>query len=355
MVNWIFNKRIDLPGLFLPVWLVLIGVFFLPDSFVHSDFPLWMWVAIVLAIDVSHVWSTIFRTYLDKEERNNHRLLLSATPILAFSVLFVLAFMSTFWFWRILAYLALFHFIKQQYGFMMLYKVKAKDFASRKWLTDRQVIYMAMIYPVLFWHLTPDRAFSWFVDGDFFAGYRLLFIPQNIWLVFHIIYTSIILTWLIIEIKRKNKSWGKILWVMTTALNWFIGIVYFNSDVVFTITNVVAHGIPYVILIVQYEHQKSVIREKQKKIFFIAFYVVAGVLLLGTIEEYFWDIFLYGEHRSFYESFTPYFDFFVEHPAAVALALALLSLPQVTHYILDGFIWKNNDQNPYVKLIFKPK
>ena len=92
MQNWIFNKYTDVIGLLLPVWLVFILLFLLPDSFIQADFPLWMWVVLVLGIDVSHVWSTIFRTYLDKEERDKHRFLLGATPILAFSILFILAF-----------------------------------------------------------------------------------------------------------------------------------------------------------------------------------------------------------------------------------------------------------------------
>lgn len=352
MQHWIFNKKTDILGLLLPVWMVLTVIFFLPESFIQSDFPLWMWVVLVLGIDVSHVWSTIFRTYLDKEEREKHKLLLGATPILAFAFLFVVAFLSPFWFWRILAYLALFHFIKQQYGFMMLYKVKGKDFAPRKWLTDKQVIYFSMLYPVIFWHFSPDRAFSWFISGDFFPFHSWMPLSETFWTVANLCYLAIILSWLGLEIRRSQKSTGKILWVLTTTANWFLGIVYFNSDIVFTITNVVAHGIPYVILIIQYEHRKSIIRTRHRSLFLISFYVIIGILLLGTVEEYFWDIFLYGEHRSFYESFTPYFSVFAEHPTTVALALALLSLPQVTHYILDGFIWKSNDKNPYVKSIF---
>ena len=32
-----------------------------------------------------------------------------------------------------------------------------------------------------------------------------------------------------------------------------------------------------------------------------------------------------------------------------ALMIALLSVPQVTHYIIDGYIWKSNAKNPLIK------
>jgi hypothetical protein len=39
----------------------------------------------------------------------------------------------------------------------------------------------------------------------------------------------------------------------------------------------------------------------------------------------------------------------------VIFAIAILAMPQQVHYIVDGFIWKMNDKNPYLKPIFKPK
>jgi hypothetical protein len=36
--------------------------------------------------------------------------------------------------------------------------------------------------------------------------------------------------------------------IIGTLSSWFFGIVYFNNDLVFTLLNVVSHGIPYMAL-----------------------------------------------------------------------------------------------------------
>ena len=61
---------------------------------------------------------------------------------------------------------------------------------------------------------------------------------------------------LIYRKNRSNVSIGKILWVLMTAANWYLGIVFFNSDLVFSISNVVAHGVSYLVLINWYAIEK---------------------------------------------------------------------------------------------------
>lgn len=346
--NWIFSKRNDLTWLFIPIWSTWLVMFFLPAEWVSIEAPLWVWVVFVLGIDVSHVWSTLFRTYLDREEFQNHRKLLLLAPILAFLGAAAISAISITLFWRVLAYVAVFHFVKQQYGFMRIYKAKARDF-KKQWITDNFVIYLSMIYPILFWHLNLDRQFSWFFPGDFIQ-WQSAYVPtlNNIgsW-----IYFLIIGSWLIQEIrlaKSQSFSWGKALWVLTTAGNWYIGIVYFNSDLVFTITNVVAHGIPYMALVLFYQQRKFQIKAIDIGRIKYVLMVIAGVLLLALGEEYFWDLFVNKENGEFFAAFLPYFE---ATPALhwQVLATALLSVPQITHYIVDGFIWKNNEKNPYLK------
>ena len=65
-----------------------------------------------------------------------------------------------------------------------------------------------------------------------------------------------------------------------------------------------------------------------------------------------WDLFLYQERGALFESIFSYPIRVLQSPVAQALALALLSVPQVTHYVLDGFIWKMNEKNPYLRQVF---
>ncbi len=347
-MNWLFSKRHDLLILYAPVWICWIGAFLLPDRFHATPAPLWIWVLFVLGIDVSHVWSSIFRTYLDKEEFSNHRRLLIWAPVLSFLGAATIASISVALFWRILAYVAVYHFIKQQYGFMRIYKAKKGDF-GKQLITDNFVIYLSMLYPVLFWHLTQDRQFAWFVEGDF-VMLNTSAMSGSYLLVGNLIYLLLGVCWLLQEILRKAPfAWGKVLWIATTFGNWYLGIIYFNSDIIFTITNVVAHGVPYMALIIFYQQRKLRIQ----KVPITAFYpllVIGAVLLLAMAEEYFWDIWLNHEHASFFGKFLPYWNAELSTTLMV-LATALLAVPQITHYIIDGFIWKNNVKNPYLKKI----
>ena len=346
--NWIFNQRYDLAWLFVPVWVTWVVMFGLPAEWTTMEVPLWVWVVFVLGIDVSHVWSTLFRTYLDKEEFQHHRKLLIFAPLVAFAGAVAISSISMSLFWRILAYVAVFHFIKQQYGFMRIYKAKARDF-EKQWLSDNFVIYLSMLYPVFFWHLNLDRQFSWFITGDFVQWQPTFISTLNV--VGSWVYFLIIGLWIIQELYRSKKQplpTGKVLWVLTTAGNWFIGIIYFNSDLVFTITNVVAHGIPYMALVLFYQQRKFQLKSLSVGKLKYALMLIGGVMVLALGEEYFWDLFVNKENGAFFASFLPYFE---TMPALhwQVLATGLLSVPQITHYIVDGFIWKNNEKNPYLK------
>ena len=344
--NWIFSKRQDLLILFLPVWLCWIVSFLLPEDLLLLDLPLWVWIVFVIGIDVSHVWSSIFRTYLDPEEFRNHRILLLLAPIFAFLFSYLIASFSTLIFWRCLAYIAGFHFIKQQYGFMRIYKAKARDFKPTR-ITDDFIIYFAMLYPVVFWHINPNRNFEWFVPGDFLTlSFGDLSAVNTIG---SLLYFLIIGYWLYEQIRLGNckNSIGKVLWVLTTAGNWYIGIVYFNSDLVFTITNVVAHGLPYLGLVIIYQRKKSV-WSKGKRLTQSAVVILLVVMLLAFSEEYLWDLLVYRDNEQFFSNLLPY-KIGLPSPQIQVIATALLSLPQLTHYIIDGFIWKNNAKNPHLK------
>lgn len=356
---WLFGKYKDLGILFLPVWIIWVILFSLPDYILHTTIPLWIWVVVILGIDVSHVWSTIFRTYLDKEEFQNHKKVLILAPLFAFLFLFPLAQESAQYFWRVLAYFAVFHFMKQQYGFFAIYSYKAKHLKKHQWFKDKWVLYISMIYPVIFWHLN-ERNFEWFIENDFIStSWRL---PQQLHIIVETLYWSMIAGWLIEElyyIKKglNNLSYGRILWLFTTLFNWYLGIVWFNSDLAFTLTNVVAHGIPYFALVIFYKIKKEQLQRviSSKNIIIIVVSIIGLSLLLAGVEEYLWDIFLNHEKEILFSQILDYPNFNFSGTKLETIILVVLSLPQVTHYILDGFIWKMNASNPHLKQIISTK
>lgn len=359
---WLFSKRTDLIFLFVPIWLLWIFFWLFGHKIQNMELPLWAWVVFILGFDVSHVWSSLFRSYAVNDEFQVHKKKLILTPILAFALSVLIMSFSIAWFWRIMAYLAVFHFVKQQYGFLALYKLRAGE-QKKRFISDKWVIYVSTIYPIIFWHFNATTKFNWFVENDFlffhsFFGNEV----QTVFQILNVFYWLFIGTWLFQEIKAKWKgeivSTGKILWVLTTAVNWWFGIVYFNSDLIFSISNVVAHGLPYFVLIYYYGlKKKEVILNRVTSIKFrLNWFVIliSTTLIAAFVEEYFWDMLINNEHFVFFEFVFKYHYSQVSELWQVVIIMALLSLPQQVHYVMDGFIWKMNEKNKFLKPLFKP-
>ncbi len=123
--NWLFSRNIDL-SVFLGsavVSLLLLAVGW-SLGILNEESPDWTWVSAVLLIDVAHVWSTSFRVYFDAEEFKRRFWLYLLVPIFGYAVGVALYSEGELTFWRALAIVAVFHFVRQQYGWVALYRRK---------------------------------------------------------------------------------------------------------------------------------------------------------------------------------------------------------------------------------------
>ena len=354
-MQYLFSKRIDLLGIYLPFTLLWISFLFVPNSLIYTSFPIWAWVLFVVGFDVSHVWSTLFRTYFDKEAFGKHKQFLVIGPPVIFILTFCLAFISISWFWTVLAYIAVFHFIKQQYGFLALYRVKRGiQLTKFQRNLDKIVVYGATTLPILIWHFSPDSNFHWFTEGDFIAFNHSTLLHTSFKWSFSLLFFLFFFYWLYLNIKAKYFSTGAFLWISFTVLNWFGAIVFINSDYVFTTTNVVAHGLPYFILIIYYKSKTDNKRETNKKLFLKwTVIIVFVVLCLAFAEEFFWDKLINHEKQDVFGTRQLLNNPFEIERSLTAIFTALLALPQIWHYFVDGIIWKANAKNPHLKTVFK--
>ena len=110
--SWLISQKADLSFFFLPLVAIWAVIFLLPPSVLDHDLPLWAWAVFILGFDVSHVWSTLFRTYIDKDETERLGRKAWSIPLISFLAVFVLCSLSIDVFWRLLAYLAVSHFRK---------------------------------------------------------------------------------------------------------------------------------------------------------------------------------------------------------------------------------------------------
>lgn len=337
---WIYSAFTDLIFIISPPFVTLAIIYFFPAQFSQqSEITLYKWLFLIVFIDVAHVYSTLFRTYFDKETLSQHRKTLLYIPVFSW-VAGVMAYsISPIFFWSCLAYLAVYHFVRQQYGFVRIYA--RKDVRPKLFrIADNTIIYIATLYPIVYWHITP-REFSWFMQGDFFS----FNLPVEINAALHILYCFAIITYLIIEIvniyQYRQFNLAKNLIIVGTLLSWYFGIIYFNGDMTFTMLNVVSHGIPYMALIWIYGKRKfGQSADRKSRILFSKPGILLFLLLifiLAYFEEGIWDAVLWKERS---EAFNLFYVFPEFSKTFLSFTVPLLAMPQITHYIIDGYIWK---------------
>ena len=335
--GWLFSPRTDLV-VFLGAALGSAALAFAGAALgIGDETPLWAWVVLVLGIDVAHVWSTLFRVYLDGEELCRRPWLYFAAPVGCW-LLGVLAYEAGV-FWRALAYVAAWHFVRQQVGWMTLYARRAGSPAWRVRL-DAAAVYAVTLGPVVWWHAHLPQRFWWFVEGDFVSG-----LPAWCGTAALIVTGAVAGVWL--AAWSKERHLGKLSLLIATAVAWVGGIVVAKSDFAFTAMNVVLHGVPYVVLTYRYSRGRQADGGYGRWAWLLrggAPLFGVTLLLLAFGEELLWDKLVWHERGALFGAGG------VELAAPLlALVVPLLALPQATHYVLDAFVWRGRE-NPRLAL-----
>ena len=340
--KWLFSAPVDLAVFGGTAGLALVLVALAPQLGIGHDAPEWSWIAGVLLVDVAHVWSTAFIVYLDPAEWRRRPAVYAGVPIATFLAgIAIYAGGGEAAFWRVIAYLAVFHFIRQQYGWIMMYRARIGERARLgRWL-DGATVYVATIYPVVWWHTRLPRGFSWMRNGDFVSG-----MPERVADVAWVVYVALLAAYAVRAIvqivTRRPVSWGKHLVMATTVACWYVGIIGTNSDYAFTVTNVLVHGVPYMALV--YVYARSAAREResagglsarmigQRRLRGLVVFL-ATLWLIAYVEEMIWD-------RAIWHDRSWLFGAGIEIGGGAMILAPLLAGPQLTHYVLDGFLWR---------------
>ena len=71
---WIYSPKFDLSAIIGPPVVITAVVLIWGNKLTQiSQTPIWLWILLVLGIDVAHVYSSLFRTYFDKDEFHRWR------------------------------------------------------------------------------------------------------------------------------------------------------------------------------------------------------------------------------------------------------------------------------------------
>jgi len=308
----------------------------------QAELPTWCWAVFVLGVDVAHVWATLYRVYADREELARRPELYAAAPLVAYALGFAAYQHSPLMFWRLFAYSAAWHFVRQQVGWGALYNRRAGSPAWESRL-DAAVLYGCTLGPLLWWHARLPRPFDWFVPGDFLAG-----VPAWTGTAALSLSGALGAAWLVGQALRWSRGGGlfpgRWVLVLSTAAAWMGGIVLAPDDVTFTLLNVGLHGVPYFALLYRYARGRDAEGGYPPGLSSALRWGVPGFLALLLAcaygEEWLWDTFVWHEHAALFGKGG------VElAPGLLAFLVPALALPQATHYLLDAFTWRGKE-NP---------
>jgi hypothetical protein len=286
------------------------------------------WLVFVVGVDVAHVWSTLWVSVLHGAQRRAHGVAfaaLAAALYLAGAALH--GALGSAAFWRVVAYVACFHFVRQQIGWVHLARARAGEFDRVGARLDAAVVTLAALEPLAYWHV-HGRGFGWMAANDFVR------LPSSTLVVVRVAFVVVAMLFLMREahaLARGDAHVGKLAVVLSTAVGWHLAIEAWDSDVAFTAFNTTGHAAPYVWLVAT-RAEPGTLASRALRSTAAALLFVAVLVAFGLAEESLWEALVWGDHG------------FPEPPPwAHALAPAivpLLVLPQLVHYALDAVLWR---------------
>ncbi|HEU4536804.1 MAG TPA: hypothetical protein VFS00_21930 [Polyangiaceae bacterium] len=338
---WIWSPALDLGVFALPA-LVAFALAAALQGATAGALPEWAWLCFVLGVDVAHVWSTIFRTYLDPAELRRRPLRYALVPLACWAAGALLHARSPALFWRVLAYAALLHFVRQQLGWAAVYRARARTTGRADRLIDELALYAATGVPVFLWHVSLPRPFAWFLQGDFVDLAPLApLAPFAQGLL-----VAALAAFALHHARRARQgapiAAGKIALVASTAVAWYGGIVA-DDDLTFTLTNVLPHGVPYVALLWAYARagRRRAPGTPAARVVALGFGAFVGaLLLLAFVEEMAWDALVWHDRPWLFGAWPAF-----ELGGWAHALVPLLALPQATHYALDALLWRRGEAN----------
>jgi hypothetical protein len=343
---WLVSPRFDLAMVGLPA-LGTALVALAPNATGYP--PLWAFLLLVVAVDVAHVWSTLYLSYLDREAFARRRLLFLLPIPVAVLVSWRLHLYSPELFWTLLAYFAIHHFAAQQLGFIALYRTLAGDRDPLDRRLDWWTLWVGALGPVVWWHASPDRDFDWFGNGEVFLVTLDPAVKPDILAVMVVVGGLWVgrQVWLA---RRGRLNPGKVAWMTAVWLSWAIGVGMAGHPLVSLAAINLLHGGPFLALVWRRCNHRwqgrtsgaasPVLAWLSQKRAVLAFYAL--VLCLGAIESGIWDWTTWGVYLQ------PLFGWetLTLRPPLEALLVGVLATPQIVHYYLDRWLWKLDGSNP---------
>lgn len=351
---WVHSWYADSLGFFLaPFFFIFLAIFNLPPFSGLDNNTFQFVILLVLFIDWAHIFAQYHRIAYNPVEDKKLKWIYPVSYLLFLPVMAVIiGFASVTYVDTALVYFVVFHFIKQQFGFIKIYSKTDGPKTKTESKLEDALVYLTMFTPVFYWHTKAfDYEYKWvsmFIKSPIFDYLFWIAAMAYIITLGFYIKNEIART-------RRNQMFNipKNLALFTAAMSW--GIVSFLSKstllVVFTVT--LTHDLSYTFFVWFIGRRDEKILKKKVSWFswwsVPGFFVYVTVLILFShiimvvhlemTQDHNWAYYIYG---GLFNSITKAEGFWLN------FGWALFFATQAHHYFIDRFLWKKEKDLDYL-------
>ncbi len=351
---WVHSWYADsLAFFFVPILFILLAVFKLPPFTGLDEKTFQFIIILVLFVDWAHIFAQYHRIFCNPLEEKKLKLVYPISYLLAIPVVaIIVGFLSPPFVDTLLVYFVIFHFIKQQFGFIKIYSKTDGPKTKLVSRMDDLFVYLSMFTPVVYWHTKSfDYNYKWvsmFIKSPVFN-----------WILWPML-VAYFLTF-IFYIKNEfartktNNQFNipKNIAILVAMLSW--GIVSILSDskllIIFTVT--FTHDVSYTFYVWFVGRRDEHILKKRVNwfswwsvpgffIYFAVLILFSHVIFVVHLEmtmDHNWDYYIYGK---FFNSISKAEGFWLN------IGWSLFFATQAHHYFIDRFLWKKEKDLDYM-------
>lgn len=318
---WILEKfTLDLIFFILPG---IATIFFLPQLLQENEIGAFL---IAGFFDAGHVYTTMWRTWLDQEERRRYKGYL-IVPLVTFIIIVVWIVLRVPYLWSVLAYFTIYHNYRQFFGFTKWYE----KLNARKCMFSGFMVQAVCLFPFVLFHFRSGVAMGYMTKKD------LLVTPHPSLLEWGTrAYVLLMLIWLVLELdlvfRKKIFEPNRIFSILVPAILYGHGFLrgFGFVDIVYPL--LVAHAMAYFGAM-----SLSLERIYPRRYTFLGAFKI--ILITAAV---------FGTLDFFYESINVVPDAYYQKmnwPISTAVLIAILLTPLICHYIFDSWIWRHYHPN----------
>ncbi len=318
--GWIFGKKLDL--VFFVGMLCILFIIQKYLSIENSGLYLGSSLAFTANflylsfLDVPHAVASFYQVY-KPNNRKNFQMLQLLIPIIIVALIFPFVLLSKSLAYSIVTYFNIFHFIRQQYGWIRFSQNKSNlQLTAVQSFFDKLIIYVLTLVPVIMLHVgaqSQKQTTDWMFENDLF-----IISSQSTYIFLDIFFWFIVLSYTAFQIKLiyygLRYPLGKLVILISTGLAWYGGLICLqNSEQTLMLDGL--HVVPYIVLVYLFN------RNKGKALYYIP------LLSVGLA----WALLFLHYDKS--------------DSIGAAVVISVLISVAISHYVFDGFVWKTKSAN----------